>query len=1680
MVWKKLVAKVKSKWQAAGKFPKIILIVVVGFFILAKLLTPQTQSPKQNPQESKFTQRIDGWGKVALPQQSSFFNLTTVEARQYGVLPNEEFVLKSTQPIDKTFIQDNLTSSTPISITQKDSKSFKIKPKNQLDLNQVINFQLNVGGQIQADRTFDRDYSWAFQTQTSFQVVSTIPRNKAKNVPQNTGISITLSQDNYQNPKKFISISPSVNFRIEQHQETIAIVPQDRLDPRTVYTVTLKKGFNVNSRNDPFDQDYQFSFQTEAEKGEKPYFSLDEDFQQIATNQKFQAKVYTHNWDNSFKIKTEVFRFKTADDFVRKRQEVDKLKNNWIRYYSSDHEVDTSNADKVQQADLNILKTEEVEFIQLPDPLSAGYYLVKYYYKDHLQQVWLQSTDLTGYVSVGKEDTIVWANKTDATPADSTQVSLFNQPKLAETDDTGTAILTTPTGFYNDQPQYLHLKSPESQLLLKINSQQNRKKPGQLTKEDFWSYVYHERELYKPNDTFKFFGVIKNRANNSPPSELTVNLHRGYHYSTSEPDQNPINSQQVYPNSNGAINGQFEFKDLPEGSYNITLEYQNVEIDYDNFSIKNYQKPEIKIKVKTDKKAIFYDQSTTVTAKATFFDNTPLVKTPLKVHERKKSRTDKITTDSNGEINYKYEPAQEERNYTDYISVKPATAQEADQESFNRLKVFHSRVMFDSETNQDNNRVKINATVNQVDLTGLNQETTEQYKGKPVPNQEVNILVEKNWYEKVETGTYYDFIEKTTRKTYDYKYKSENIVNKKIKTDKDGKLKYDLEMEPGKSYQVYLKTKDKNNHESVDTLYFYSPTFRRKEGQKFPRLELGKEESTYSFGEQVNAKVTFNNELYPDNDPTKYLFITAQDGRQTPTIKTEPKYSFDFEKKHQPNIYLAAVVFNGSSYIRSAASCHADWYCRYNLDNDNYFNGLKISYQPEDSKIDLTIQPEQKQYHPGDKAKIKVQATYQDQPVRNATVNLALVDQALKAIGGVVEPDPLNSIYETTQHYIYYNYGSHQPILKDVPQSEMGGGGGSRELLKDTGFWGQAQTNEDGIAEFEFDLPDNITTWIIYTQAIDTNLNTGWTESPLVVTKDFFVTSQFPAEYLTSDQPLLTASAYGKSLSENDQINFETVFSQNEKTLNQSTKTASAFKSVYFDFPNLDPGRYFADVRGQTNNKQDGLKLPFKVINSRTSLETYFKTVLQAGDSQTGIQAKGQVDPDKPIKIVISDQGKGKYYRYLVSSYCTNSNRLEKRLAGITASELLTEKFNVRCDQAFKDIDKFQTLDGGLSLVNWGGTDLKISAWATYLQPELFDQDKLVDYFNNRANPLTQTTENQILAAWGLTELGQSQINRLQQLENQTDVFQEEIHLGLAYVSAGKIEKARDIFHQIIADYAYQSDPYIKIVSPGEDPETKSIIATSYTLLLGQLTDPTYNEKMHNYIRDFHSQADNLVIDLAEISYVQNEINDLPNQNTRYYFKSSRLESTENLTKGKSAVYDLSSQDLDSFYLEILKGQAEAYLTFYLSQSQFDDSQTNQDLTLTRAIEKVRGSPGKKIRLGDLVKVKLNYDLNTNSTPPGRYKVTDYLPSGLKYINHPYLLGLDYEGTTHENQQVVTHYFYNSSWWQSQGRKYVVYYARAGSAGTFSAEPAVIQSEDNLQIFNTTGTDQVKIETTND
>lgn len=126
----------------------------------------------------------DDFKKLTIPdREPPFFTLAASTRSRFGILPSSSFTLITMEELPDGLVEDLLTASVPVTVRQTKDNEYEITPISNLGKDDSIVIRMATKDVSRGEEKFDRNYSWAFQTQGDFRVVSNIPGNERTNVP---------------------------------------------------------------------------------------------------------------------------------------------------------------------------------------------------------------------------------------------------------------------------------------------------------------------------------------------------------------------------------------------------------------------------------------------------------------------------------------------------------------------------------------------------------------------------------------------------------------------------------------------------------------------------------------------------------------------------------------------------------------------------------------------------------------------------------------------------------------------------------------------------------------------------------------------------------------------------------------------------------------------------------------------------------------------------------------------------------------------------------------------------------------------------------------------------------------------------------------------------------------------------------------------------------------------------------------------------------------------------------------------------------------------------------------------------------------------------------------------------------------------------------------------------------
>lgn len=970
--------------------------------------------------------------EVILGAEDNQFVLKATKQDSLGVMPDTSFVLSSTKPVEPKTVKAALqvSPSFEYKLESSDNNTFTLVPARPLPGNTVYAFSITAAAASTGDK---RLYQWAYQIKDTFKIGSTLPRDKSTSVPTNSGIEITFSSDNYQNPEKYFSVTPQVQGAFERHRKTLVFVPK-ALAENTVYTVTVKKGLTVKDSGDVLTDDYTFQFATVYTASHNGYMSFDSKFFEFSPVENPVMTLYEYNTELA-KVNVDVWafpNFSTFNDAVTTREVSAPL---WAYDFGNNYIYPINSLTKSTSFSADLKSGDYFRYIEFPANLPAGQYLVEISYPNGKTQAFVQISDLVSTLQISRTQSLMWVHGlTSALPVHNASISFSKTNQVIattngqgiatwETPEDFTTLTSNPYGNQSDRSYHFNISSGDSRLLVpaQMNNYDLMAYPSgsAATNADFWSYLYTNRTLYLPTDSIKFWGVAKPRAGEKVP-EVTVNL-ISFSYAMDRTNEAVVGTTRAPIGDYGTFEGSINYQNLNPGSYQIRVMAAGQQIAVGYIDVQTYTKPSYALDITLPKKAIFSGDKAVFNIAAKFFDGTPVGN--LQLQYSGQFGEGQITTDSSGAaqlaFDRPYEPGRTDQYSAYYLSVHPVQAELAYTEANANIYQFNSRYAITLNQNESG---QVSGSLNTVDLTNLNSSGDDikwDYTGQPVAKAKVHLNVVEQYYDKIENGTTYDFINKKTVTAYRYEYREKSVAETDVDSKTDGSFSYTYTTQPDKWYKVTASAADPSNH-AVETTSFGSsygvPGGFNNYYHFATNHDSDSTPNVYAPGEEVIATLNKDDAVVPSTSNSDFLFFKEHNGIFDVSTGISPETKFSFRDAYAPNVYLYGIHFNGRSYRQAS---------------------VNLVYKTDLKKLNIDVNQDKAGYAPGDTVTLNLTVSDADKKPADATVNVSLIDQALAAIQWETGLATLNTLYGQLQSTVTVSYSSHKDTVS--PMAERGG-----------------------------------------------------------------------------------------------------------------------------------------------------------------------------------------------------------------------------------------------------------------------------------------------------------------------------------------------------------------------------------------------------------------------------------------------------------------------------------------------------------------------------------------------------------------------------------------------------------------------------------------------------------------
>lgn len=1329
--------------------------------------------------------------------------ITEVEALSFDgkcIKTDSEFRITASKDVSPEEIRSRISISpvTEFSVAKEKSNTYLLTGSKPLPEGCLVKLAA-------ADEKGDIRDSWAFQTTEKFKIKSVYPADGKEYVSIDSGIEIEFSSPvDIESAKEHFEITPAPNgsYEFESHRNTLYYIPtsdrylsSSRMRQDTVYTVTLKKGLK-SALSGELEKDFSFEFKTS--RGDAAYFyvynSAGNFSETFIEGDPMVIEIYCSGGLKEKNFDLDLYRYASSEDY---RRDFEKFTEDKRRF--PEFSADVSGLEKVfSSSGPPIPNTSEwrPSFIMLPDDLEEGYYIADISVIGLHEQYMIQVNPISVYaLSLGEENAFFINDTKTGKAAEGAKVNLTinGNTYTAKSDKDGVASIKT--GLKEGSKGILTVEYGSSSYIDLFSSYDESESSYD---DKYFMYLYTDRECYLTSDTVNVWGIILPRRDGvTLPKKLSLRI-------GDSDESGVVNEVDIAPD--GTFKSSFSFTDHKETWYtNIYLLDGGNEMCQKWISIRDYVKPTYTVETTLPDYAVMPQRDPVpIEVSAQFYEGTPAAGLNFETRPNKKT----ITTDENGHAKAEliFDDKDEWRMYNEYVSIGLTGVENEYDYFYDYVPSFYRDVMLETDYDKQTHSLTLKTT--QLDFSKIEEflaqcsgyfyrdnSSYDILKGK-LFDTEVTVEIKHSYFKKKKAGTYYDFIEKKTVDRYEYDYVTDDIGTFTAKTVGGKAVLKNLPTDSLEgSYSFYITYKDSLGQETKENVYYYNREYDYNYSSPFKHYYLRSEKENsagdpyyYEYGysgyyysyvsfkenETLSFELACNKEDFYTSGGRIFLAV-YQDDFISQNVYSSQKLKYSPSLECLPNASFEGAYFDGRHVYPVA--------------------GGSMKFDPEERNIKLEASSDRDVYDAGDTVRLTVKATDEKgRPVANAPVMLSVADEAAFALYSQ-DVDILSDVYS----YIYYpaahNYYSYiEHVIGEDNMGEKGGGGDEgnvRDYFNDNPYFGAVVTDSNGIAEFEFKLADNLTTWratLIAAKSLETGrLIAGNTTYPIVAKRPVFITPIMLDTFIEGDDIAVTAKCSG--IGADDEITVRLTGEGVDKTLNiKSAETAN--------FGKLAKGEYKALFTAEKDGNRDAVELPLTVTD--TILETDIHRESELAD---GIA----INPTKwPVTLTFFDKEYMFYTDILRDLAFYYGERTDMKMAdGFARKELgyITEE---------EYIEQYKTEDSFISILENSDESAKYTAMLCAALPELANRSGAKAKFEKMLSDLDADKEDICIAYMGLAALGEPVMEEVKAaLESGefTDYY-DGMRLTAALALCGDYDTAYEYFVKLTPMIAvYDSDP---------------------------------------------------------------------------------------------------------------------------------------------------------------------------------------------------------------------------------------------------------------------------------
>ncbi len=1535
---------------SAGALALACLLIV---FVVLPIFQANSTAPENGSVALDDTENTGDAGSDGDDQDGMTFDVLAAARTSGVVTPDTEFLIEvAGGTISADDLEERITIEPAVSFTlqAEDETLYTLTPSEPFDEGEIVTVSIATD-----DNTIK---SWAFQTDSSLVVESTLPGDKSEGMPLETGIEINFSRMVSSGMENYFEISPAVSGSFQYRGKTVTFVPDQDLAPNTVYTVTINSGLTSDS-GETMESVYSFQFRTPSESFESTlhFYSADRFTETFIPGDAIAIGVYASEEFTTANVT--LYRVGSKERYLELAKEQAQTQSLYSSTASTTR-VSPDGLDKLDTFSADIVTSGEAywygpSFVILPD-LSEGWYLADIWVSDaagneYTIQKLLQVSALSVYYQALNGEALVWLNDAQSGKQVSDAKITLTVGNTTSTTKTGSDGVAT-FSYDSDQAAYAELSvSAGSRTFVDLVEIDTIAESS--ASNSYYAYLYLDREIYQPTDTVYYWGILLPRAGAVLPETLQV-------MASSSGEPRAVGTVSV--NADGVFTGTYSFENNISGYVTLSFQNSGETLCSTHYTVMEYTKPAYVLTAEFDQDYYRSGETLSVEINGQFFDGTPA--SGLELQLSKDEYGEVLTLDGSGNASTTVTASARSRDWTptsQYISVSTSGAEDVYVSAFDQAYYFPSDYMLTAEAASDHS-ISVEIQSNAIDFaafeTYLNNYYShfDDFRGAAADVSGTATLV-RCYYEKTPTGSYYDAINKVTVKTYDYELCEVPVYTEEFTTTNG---RYVTKPYQNADYSDYAYYRMDISYVSPDGVSFTTSVSLGNHsypGGYYNGYYLMREDGESSML-QLGETATFNiNGTEPVTEGTSLYTVMTDHLLSYDTVKGST-FDLTFEEEMIPNVILYSAYFDGK-HVYSVRQAYV-WY----------------NYSERELKVDLSTDAES--YAPGDTVQGTIHIEDMDGNAVVANYAIGVVDEALFAILDQ-QIDPTASLYAIRYYREPVRFASYVDKSSNGLFAEGGGDnaeGEPRSDFADTAAFLTGRTDASGNATFSFTLPDNLTSWRITSAVVANDGYAGSATTNVEVSIPFFLNLVLNDSYAAGDDVALSARVYGVE----DGASTTYIVSVDGETVLETTGVAGEY--TYLNLGTLETGSHELTIFAESGTYRDGITRTILVEESRHEL-----TTLLYGNLSDSLE----IDAVKyPVTLFLYDMDSRLYVSALSELLSMDGKRVDQILSRVTAVDLFS---TLNPDSSLylesPEFSSYQRYDGGIRLFPYADPDVLTTALALVTAKDHMDANAAVSYLYDVLQNRNATSGEVAAAYLGLAAMREPVLSDLHILVASSKGFtdSDRLLLGCALSLLGDDNGAAALYEELVLPYVKTTDTW-SYLDVGTFEENYK--ATVYASIFANLSHMPEQDGFLLYLLE-HDSAETLPA-FALLSYVTRQT--LPSSNTSFSCIYNGEKQNWTLSDTPVVVLQFNREELESANFHVTTGEV-GYIAMYTGGI----SSIEENATDLIAVNMTCNS--EKVSAGDPLTITVDVTLS-EACPGETYTLDLVLPSGTRYTHYDY------------------------------------------------------------------------------